>query len=843
MDKFKKECELAQSIRNSIEYEFELYKKNSKKREADLLVSLDEARDEKVLKDRVISLETKLKCLEEENFNLFGNLDSENLKYVNLEKVSNESTNMFNSKIADLEKQLQNYINADTKLNEQQNIIADILGDKNKVQNENDELSTQLMDALEENDNLKDEIKKLQDMMQGNESVLKNNLHQLREEQLNLSVNLPDLDELEKRAVLIERELDEIKMEKIEMGVTIERLTEENHNYAKIVPELQENNTKLNESMQLIKKEKETILKRMHSIETEIDDSCNMRGEYLNEIQILKENLCDLNENCKQMDQMKMENSLYEERITKINNDLNKLLAENENFQTMINDQNDANKSLSEEIQKKSCEISLLQNQLEDSSSKISEKEAEIKEMQHRLLSQENVIAELEKNNSHLNIELDIMKNKMTDMMTATGPTTERDDNHAQTESSAENQEIDKVTQHLKQLEVEKISIHKAHQSDLEKISNLIIELNELKSKIIEIENVKESIAKTLENEKKFFEEQLNIFKLNNGQLNSEIETNVNKNIDLNKNLELIHQQLEEYKIMVSTKDENIEENSNKILELQKIIEKFEENNIDVDMLKQQLLVSNAEARNNENDIRDKKQEIENFQIIIRKLEEDEKTLKYELNDLKCKLIEKDNSDCMLTQTLQNKIMNLEVELIAGNLRIKDLTQQLSEVESERNILNEKYQNDLRTFQNEMNMFREEHNRQDEKFSRYEDEIKIVNSLKLEMKQNAESRAELLRQNDSLSKEVSQQQMFIDQIRNEMEKLQLEMRGNKNINSELQKERDEVITKLEQLENVHVFKVSDMQRQIELKDEELHGLTLKYKQIENEQKQLETVMW
>lgn len=843
MDKFKKECELAQSIRNSIEYEFELYKKNSKKREADLLVSLDEARDEKVLKDRVISLETKLKCLEEENFNLFGNLDSEKLKYVNLEKVSNESTNMFNSKIADLEKQLQNYINADTKLNEQQNIIADILGDKNKVQNENDELSTQLMDALEENDNLKDEIKKLQDMMQGNESVLKNNLHQLREEQLNLSVNLPDLDELEKRAVLIERELDEIKMEKIEMGVTIERLTEENHNYAKIVPELQENNTKLNESMQLIKKEKETILKRMHSIETEIDDSCNMRGEYLNEIQILKENLCDLNENCKQMDQMKMENSLYEERITKINNDLNKLLAENENFQTMINDQNDANKSLSEEIQKKSCEISLLQNQLEDSSSKISEKEAEIKEMQHRLLSQENVIAELEKNNSHLNIELDIMKNKMTDMMTATGPTTERDDNHAQTESSAENQEIDKVTQHLKQLEVEKISIHKAHQSDLEKISNLIIELNELKSKIIEIENVKESIAKTLENEKKFFEEQLNIFKLNNGQLNSEIETNVNKNIDLNKNLELIHQQLEEYKIMVSTKDENIEENSNKILELQKIIEKFEENNIDVDMLKQQLLVSNAEARNNENDIRDKKQEIENFQIIIRKLEEDEKTLKYELNDLKCKLIEKDNSDCMLTQTLQNKIMNLEVELIAGNLRIKDLTQQLSEVESERNILNEKYQNDLRTFQNEMNMFREEHNRQDEKFSRYEDEIKIVNSLKLEMKQNAESRAELLRQNDSLSKEVSQQQMFIDQIRNEMEKLQLEMRGNKNINSELQKERDEVITKLEQLENVHVFKVSDMQRQIELKDEELHGLTLKYKQIENEQKQLETVMW
>lgn len=843
MDKFKKECELAQSIRNSIEYEFELYKKNSKKREADLLVSLDEARDEKVLKDRVISLETKLKCLEEENFNLFGNLDSENLKYVNLEKVSNESTNMFNSKIADLEKQLQNYINADTKLNEQQNNIADILGDKNKVQNENDELSTQLMDALEENDNLKDEIKKLQDMMQGNESVLKNNLHQLREEQLNLSVNLPDLDELEKRAVLIERELDEIKMEKIEMGVTIERLTEENHNYAKIVPELQENNTKLNESMQLIKKEKETILKRMHSIETEIDDSCNMRGEYLNEIQILKENLCDLNENCKQMDQMKMENSLYEERITKINNDLNKLLAENENFQTMINDQNDANKSLSEEIQKKSCEISLLQNQLEDSSSKISEKEAEIKEMQHRLLSQENVIAELEKNNSHLNIELDIMKNKMTDMMTATGPTTERDDNHAQTESSAENQEIDKVTQHLKQLEVEKISIHKAHQSDLEKISNLIIELNELKSKIIEIENVKESIAKTLENEKKFFEEQLNIFKLNNGQLNSEIETNVNKNIDLNKNLELIHQQLEEYKIMVSTKDENIEENSNKILELQKIIEKFEENNIDVDMLKQQLLVSNAEARNNENDIRDKKQEIENFQIIIRKLEEDEKTLKYELNDLKCKLIEKDNSDCMLTQTLQNKIMNLEVELIAGNLRIKDLTQQLSEVESERNILNEKYQNDLRTFQNEMNMFREEHNRQDEKFSRYEDEIKIVNSLKLEMKQNAESRAELLRQNDSLSKEVSQQQMFIDQIRNEMEKLQLEMRGNKNINSELQKERDEVITKLEQLENVHVFKVSDMQRQIELKDEELHGLTLKYKQIENEQKQLETVMW
>lgn len=62
-----KELENSQSIQNSIQYEFDLAKTHAKKRESELIISLDEARDETktaVLNDKVVTLTAQLTAAE-----------------------------------------------------------------------------------------------------------------------------------------------------------------------------------------------------------------------------------------------------------------------------------------------------------------------------------------------------------------------------------------------------------------------------------------------------------------------------------------------------------------------------------------------------------------------------------------------------------------------------------------------------------------------------------------------------------------------------------------------------------------------------------------------------------
>lgn len=176
---------------SSTQYEFDLVKEKAKTREAELIASLKEAREEsKVdeLNEKIKSLQEILKKTEAELFTFQSN--------ANVAKQSvSEDTKVHTDRIKELENQMQ-LLKEESK----QKIVD--------LKKENATLSDQVMEALQDTDNLQQKIEKLESESSLKESQLK----ELIADQLKLSEemmdNISESEKLQKEVTKLQSEID-----------------------------------------------------------------------------------------------------------------------------------------------------------------------------------------------------------------------------------------------------------------------------------------------------------------------------------------------------------------------------------------------------------------------------------------------------------------------------------------------------------------------------------------------------------------------------------------------------------------------------------------------------------
>ncbi|CAO1329328.1 unnamed protein product [Diamesa hyperborea] len=263
-----KELENSQSIQNSLQYEYDSAKTRAKKRETELINSLDEARDETktaVLNDKVTTLTAQLTAAETANFKLQKKyddlmtqskpshispevlLDDELRKIeMKIETPVDSNISILTARIEELEKQLasarQEVLSTQTTLKEKSS-------DALQIQNESDELSTQLMESLEEMDACRVTIKNLEETL--------------------LNVNTKSSGAL----MQFEQQLAEIKSEKEICSAKMQELEKE-------VAKAQENNQtiiELEQKLAEINSEKEICSVKMQEMELELIDAKKMK--------------------------------------------------------------------------------------------------------------------------------------------------------------------------------------------------------------------------------------------------------------------------------------------------------------------------------------------------------------------------------------------------------------------------------------------------------------------------------------------------------------------------------------------------------------------------------------
>lgn len=281
-DKALKDKAIAESILTSIQYEHELFRVITKKREGELIQSLDEARDEskaEAAAEKISSLEEQLKKSEELNFKLQSQV-SEAANKPDL--LAGGDMNLAN-RIAELEMSLkladEEREKANLALKEKRNEVS-------KIMVEYDEISTQLIDSIQENEKLTKQVEKLGEVTPKVDADL-------------VDLNLKEIETLSSKCRLIDgilysiRNEDEVPaIDDFDQDESIQTLMQlrfeitEWKQSENCISDLQIENEKLCNENELLKSKLPTIQESFVESENELKDLCDLLTRELDEVKI-----------------------------------------------------------------------------------------------------------------------------------------------------------------------------------------------------------------------------------------------------------------------------------------------------------------------------------------------------------------------------------------------------------------------------------------------------------------------------------------------------------------------------------------------------------------------------
>lgn len=238
-EKALKEKTAADNILASVEYEYEQFKVKSKKRETELIQSLDEARDEsktEVMAEKIKSLEEQLMKAETVVLSL-----QSSPKPVDI-MAGGDSIVVNNIKIAELETKLREANEAREKL---QVALKDKRDEATRINSEYDEVSTQLMDQIQENELLQKKCEETESMIVkiGMINEVLNSIH--NDEELPEDLNFGE-DESVQALLQIRNGIIELRQNEsfiVEIQTELEKVRSENEFLKTKLPTIQESTT------------------------------------------------------------------------------------------------------------------------------------------------------------------------------------------------------------------------------------------------------------------------------------------------------------------------------------------------------------------------------------------------------------------------------------------------------------------------------------------------------------------------------------------------------------------------------------------------------------------------
>ena len=155
-----KEKKTSEDVLNSIRYEHELFREKAKKRESELIQELHDAWKESqsdIYLDKIKTLEEQLKKSEE--LLLSVQLQSDDIKTVVQPETITSGDANGNDRISELEKNIQSYLDNENK---QKKALEEMRQKHTRMMTEYDQISTQLMELIQENENLNKRTEQLE---------------------------------------------------------------------------------------------------------------------------------------------------------------------------------------------------------------------------------------------------------------------------------------------------------------------------------------------------------------------------------------------------------------------------------------------------------------------------------------------------------------------------------------------------------------------------------------------------------------------------------------------------------------------------------------------------------
>ncbi|EPZ31838.1 hypothetical protein O9G_000317 [Rozella allomycis CSF55] len=344
----------------------------------------NDSKENKINKEKIIELESILKCLTNHSNHLELELNKEKSERNEIEnnlktKYESEIENYKKRFESEMQNEIQSLQNEIQSLqNENESLKEKIQSENlNEIQNEIDSLKNNIELLANEKETLINQNMELKETVQVTKLELKNNNESLNNENTLLKETI--------EALKSENEM--LKKENITLNENVEALKNENIGLNNSVEELKNETNKSNETVEYLKSEKSKLNETVESLQSNIE-LLNNENESLNEKyqNILTENNStkeNVNNLLIEIESLK-ENSQSNDKIIQLENDLKRSIDEKNNLENILNNLKSENSNKLNELElSHSTKISSLNQELISKISEIDSLKSEIEKLKN----------------------------------------------------------------------------------------------------------------------------------------------------------------------------------------------------------------------------------------------------------------------------------------------------------------------------------------------------------------------------------------------------------------------------------------------------------------------------